>query len=358
MNTTTLKSTLSDTLKTLCLQPGITGRENETGIVSLIINMCKQYGADTVEIDTDGNVVATIGDGSTTVLMEAHLDEVGFEVLKTNKEGVYILSSCGNVDGENIDGAEAFLLRSGAKGILEFNSKEDFIFFKQSVLNTEAVSGDPISFTRKFSNDNNIVRATALDNRIGCAVLFETLRQFKMAPSEGVRLILVFSLGEETSSSSLKAVVDKYKPDLFIVVDAAYAHPIDFEIFEPKESIPSLGDGCVIQHKGVGFTIKPQRIVALAKIAKENDIKIQRESVGGDRGRTNFTAFLSAGVDTGIVINVPVQNQHRDISTTNLNDAVDAVKLLFKIVGNLDCLKSLILPEKQMSGVSNVEGVL
>ena len=320
--------------------------------------MCKQYGADMVEIDADGNVVATIGDGSITVLMEAHLDEVGFEVLKTNKGGALVLASCGNVDGENIDGAEAFILRSGANGMLMFNSQEDLIFFKPSVLNTETVSGELISFTRKFSNDSNIVRATALDNRIGCAVLFETLSEFKKVSPNDIRLVLVFSLGEETISSSLKAVVDKYKPDLFIVVDAAYAHPIDFEIAEPIENIPSLGDGCAIQHNGVGFAVSPQRIATLEKIASRQNIKTQRESVEGERGRTNFTAFLSAGADAGIVINVPVQFQHRDISATNLNDAVDAVSLLLEIVSNLDCLKSLILPEKQMSGISNVEGVL
>jgi len=317
--------------------------ESTSGIVALVIELCKKCGADSVEIDADGNVVATVGTGPLTILLEAHLDEVGFEVLEVREDGVVILSACGTVRGENIDGSEAYIVRTGATGALSFEPQGENILFLPSLPNAEIVPGDLVSFKRNFIEADGVIRATALDNRIGCAVLLETLRECKAALPKDMRLVCVFSLEEETSNTSVKAVVQKYSPDLFVVVDAAYASPVDFEVHEPEESIPLLGDGCAIQHKGVGFAVSPQKIAALERIASEQGIHIQRESVEGSRGRTNFTAFLAAGTDAGIVLNVPVQSQHRDISTTNPDDAAGAVALLLAIVGRQEYVQSLIV---------------
>lgn len=353
-----IKPQLINTLKALCLQPGISTHESTSGIVSLVADRCKQYGADSVEIDEDGNVVATIGDGPLVVLMEAHLDEVGFEVLSVRDDGVALLLSCGIVDGSNLESSEAYLLRTGTKGTLSFDSLEEYILFLPALPNTDIVAGDIISFKRNFISTGEIIRATALDNRIGCAVLLETLRESKAELPEDVQLVLVFSLGEETDKTSVKATIKSYNPDLFIIVDAAYALPVDFEITKPKESIPSLGEGCAIQHKGTGFVVSQERIALLERIAMEQDVKIQHESVEGNKGRTNFPVLLNAGATAGIVINVPVQNQHQDISITHLNDAVSAVKLLASVVGSHEYVKMLFLPEEQISGVFFAEGVL
>ena len=335
--------TLRKTLKDLCLQPGISMHEHTSGIVALVTDLCKRCGADSVETDADGNVVATVGNGPLTVLLEAHLDEVGFEVSEVREDGAVSLLACGTVRGENIDGSEVYIVRTGTTGTLSFDPQSENILFLPSLPNAEIVPGDLVSFKRNFTEADGVIRATALDNRIGCAVLLETLHECKAVLPEGVRVVFVFSLEEETSNTSVKATVQKYNPDLFVVVDAAYASPVDFDVHEPEESIPVLGEGCAIQHKGVGFVVDPQRIAALERITSEQGIKIQRESVEGSRGRTNFTAFLAAGTDAGVVLNVPVQSQHRDISTTNPNDAVGAVALLLAIIGRQERIRSLIV---------------
>ena len=91
----------------------------------------------------------------------------------------------------------------------------------------------------------------------------------------------------------------------------------------------------------MGFAVDPQRIAALERVALEQGIKIQRESVEGSRGRTNFTAFLAAGTDAGVVLNVPVQSQHRAISTANPDDVMGVVALLIAIVSRPEYVQLL-----------------
>lgn len=323
---------MAATLEILCKQPGISTHEHATGIVATVAALCGEYGAESVVIDDDGNVVATVGDGETILLLEAHLDEVGFEVTEVSSDGKARLSPCGVIKPAKIKGGSAYNVRTEAKGVLEVDELERVMFCPD--VNTDQRVGDVVSFTRSFVIKDTVVRATALDNRLGCVVLLETMRRFRASPRKDVRVVFVFSPGEETDTTCIRAAVARYAPDLFIVVDAAYALPVDFETRIPEESIPKLSDGCAIQHKGHGFVVAPKRIHALEKIAKKQNVRIQRESVEGDRGKTNFSHFLSAGVDAGVVINIPVQDQHRAVSTTDLRDAIEAARLLCAIAND------------------------
>ena len=320
-------------MQKLCLQPGISTRESSSGIVTLLSDMCTEYGADTVEVDADGNVVAVIGTGSKTILIEAHMDEVGFVITGIQSDGNASLSPYGVVNGEKIAGSQAYMLRTGSEGQLVFD-QEAGLSFQPSVQGVQSQSGDLISFKRHFEQVDDTINATALDNRIGCAVLLETLRAYGEANAQDVRLVFVFTLGEETDTTSVKTAVATYAPDLFIVVDAAYATPVDFDFTTPEENIPTLGEGCAIQYKGQGFVVDPNKIAALEKIAKEQNIRVQRESVNGNRGKTNLTEFVAAGTSAGVVINIPTQNQHREISTTDVRDGIEAVRLLLAITSN------------------------
>lgn len=328
-------------LRDLCLQPGVSGSEAESGIVSLISAICRENGADSVSTDPEGNVVAVVGNGSRTVLLEAHLDEVGFEVAEIKAGGAISLLPCGVLKGDKVSGSAAFIVRTGAGGTVISDAEEGFSFLP-SVPVLDVAIGDVVSFKRSFEQDGDTIVATALDNRIGCAVLLETVRACSEKRPEDVRTVFVFSPGEETDASSFTSVVGTYQPDLLFAVDAAYATPVDFEISEPLESIPVLGEGCAIQYKGKGFVIDPERIATLERIAHEQKIRVQRESVEGEKGRTNFSAFIKAGASAGAVINIPARDQHREKSTADIRDALEGVRLLRAIISDPAIVSELI----------------
>ena len=58
--------------------------------------------------------------------------------------------------------------------------------------------------------------AKSLDDRIGCAILIETLRRLKQTPHE---VYFVFSVQEETTSVGARTAAYSIDPDLAIAVD-------------------------------------------------------------------------------------------------------------------------------------------
>ena len=80
MSNTTIISLIND-LTTTC---GVSGYEQQMGITQVIYNRAKSISKNTY-IDKFGNVVVQKGSGKISVLLEAHMDEVG--ICTTNKIG-------------------------------------------------------------------------------------------------------------------------------------------------------------------------------------------------------------------------------------------------------------------------------
>lgn len=142
----------------------------------------------------------------------------------------------------------------------------------------------------------------------------------------------MFSRKEEVDKSSFKDVINFYPEAFTVVVDAAYAQPVEFNTNIPDVSIPVLGEGCAVQTKGKDFIILEDDILEIENIAKENNIKIQEERAPSGFGKTNLAKLQKQGVKRGVVINIPVRDQHQQVATTNLFDADEAIRLISEIV--------------------------
>ena len=186
-----------------------------------------------------------------------------------------------------------------------------------------------MDYERFFELKNNIITATALDNRIGCAAIIELMKEVKIP--KDLTVITVFSTEEEKDCSTVGNVASEYKPNFAVIVDAAYAKPI--EIDSDQTSIPELGKGCTIQHLGKNFIVSRSVIQKFEELAKNNNIKSQPEIPLPDTGRTNFPQLEKAGIRTG-VINIPARNQHTPKSQMNINDATEVIKLLRAVIKN------------------------
>jgi endoglucanase len=316
------KKEFIEMLRKICIVPGISGHEYFSGISKTIFEIARDITKNTV-IDKFGNVISLVGNGPKKIILDAHLDEIGFIVSKIDKE--IWLSPIGDVKNELIDKSSVYILVSGIRGVI--SSKNEKIFFLP--LNKDdkkkIIAGDIVSFERKFKVEKNEVYATALDNRIGCAVLLELMKIFTKGNPSNFSLICSFSTQEEKGSSTLNKIADKYKPEFGIVIDAAYAKPVDFD--DRDMSIPELGKGCAIQYQGKDFIVTSEVVNEIKNIARKNRISTQKEIPSPNLGRTNFPQLHKSGVVTG-VINIPVAMQHRQESITNIDDAVCAVDLI------------------------------
>jgi len=324
-----MENNLSINLEKLCRQPGVSGYEKESGILDALFNLVKNTNQNTI-VDLNGNIVSVVGNSGETIVLEAHMDETGFLVIKKN--GDIILSPQGIIRGEKVANNDVFVINKNIKGTIAISSNNDFIFTPKNKGDSEKIEiGDIVAFERSFVKNGDEIKASALDNRIGCSVLLEVLNMAMKNGSKN-RLVFVFSRKEETDESSFEYIIDNYEDAFAIVVDAAYAQPVEFDINLPDILIPILGEGCAIQTRGRGFVVLENDIDDIKKIAKENGIKIQEERAPQGFGKTNLAKLQKQGIKRGAVMNVPVRDQHHQLAATNISDAIEAVKLISQMI--------------------------
>jgi len=317
-----MKNNLVNNLKKLSGQFGVSGFEKENGITDFLFNIVKDINPKT-HVDSVGNIISVLGSGKETFILEAHMDEIGFFVRKI--KGNIVLQAQGIIKGEKVVGNDVFIVGRNIKGNILINKNRDFIFQPKLESDFNKIKrGDIVAFKRSFSKNRNIIKANSLDNRIGCAVLLDILKK-SIKRKRKNRLIFIFSTKEEINKSSFKEVTSLYKDAFAIVIDAAYAQPVDFRIDSKDVNIPILGKGCAFQTKGKGFKVFKKEIEKIKRVAKINKIKIQEESAPSGLGKTNFAQMLKERIKKGVVINIPVRSQHNQISTMNLLDAKSAI---------------------------------
>jgi putative aminopeptidase FrvX len=321
----TEKQGISKTLEGLCAIPGISGFEKESGISEYLFETVKSINPNTV-YDSFGNIVSVVGEGSTTILVEAHMDEVGFVVCEIDPD--IILCPRGVMKGEVVSGSRLFVVGKNISG--DVILREGEYVFSPSRSNLEKVEkGDVLAFERVFSSEGDVVYANSLDNRIGCSVLIEVLQRVRSVSLPDTKIVFVFSIGEETDESEFSDILGRYGDDFAIVVDAAYAQPVNFGTADTRGSIiPRIGEGCALQVLGKGFSLERELIEMVEGIAEVEGIPLQRERAPEGYGKTNYAKMLQQGVKRGIVVNIPARDQHQQRSCTNINDAVGAVRLI------------------------------
>lgn len=191
-------------------------------------------------------------------------------------------------------------------------------------------SGMLVTFARSYEYDSvgRTIRATALDNRIGCACLLEIMRSIVQTWNKDIRIVFAFTAGEEKNNSILDRIALKYRAGFGIVVDAAYAVPVPFDV--ENMVIPKLGNGCAVQYIGNGFIVRKSILETIKKEALIRKIPFQLEIPSPDIGRTNFPKLHRAGIP-GCVLNIPVRYQHCQISEADMND-VDSASCMIKMV--------------------------
>jgi putative aminopeptidase FrvX len=324
-----MNNNLVKNLEKLCNQPGISEFEKESGIADFLFGIAKKINNET-SFDSDGNIISIVEGGEKTIILEAHMDEAGFVVESVGNN----VSLCpqGVIRGGKVIGDEVFVLGKNIKGKIAADKAENFIldlFQKEDIEKIKA--GDLIAFKRSFAREGNLVKASALDNRIGCTVLLEVLENAVKNGTKN-RLVFVFSSREEIDESSFRSLLALHRKAFAVVVDAAYAQPVDFDVDAPVVSIPVLGEGCALQTTGKGFVVAGDTIQEIEMMAKKCHIKIQKEAAPQGMGKTNLAQMLRQGVEKGAVVNVPVRDQHKQTAIMDLSDAKEAVALLSELV--------------------------
>lgn len=323
-------------LEKLCNVIAVSGDESE--VRKIVLEEVKPY-ADELKVDALGNVLATKsgqGRNRARVMLDAHMDEVGFMIVADDGEGIYRFETVGGIDARYLVGKQVYIGRErlpaviGAKPIHLANGDEVTRNVPVEAMQLDAGPagkvkvGDRAGFATKFRRAGPSIMAKSIDDRIGVATLIELFRQ---APPN-IDLCAAFSVQEEIGLRGAKVAAQYFNPDLAIAIDSTPAN--DLPVYDGSENMAyntKLGLGPAI-YIADGSTLHDPRLVRfLQETAEAEKIPYQFRQPGGGGTDSGAIQRSLAGIPT-VSVSVPHRYTHSPVSISRVEDWKNTIRLL------------------------------
>lgn len=301
--------------------------------------------ADEVGVDALGSLIARkgqrVGDGPQAasgvgyrIMLAAHMDEIGIIVTHVDEKGFARFTTLGGVRAQNLPGGRVRFL-NGAAGVIGVEHQMDpgeTLSFEKMFIDLGAKDqkscpvqvGDVAGFERPFMELGSRLVSKALDDRIGVAILVETLRQLKSTPHE---VFFVFSVQEEVGTRGATTAAYAINPDLGLAVDVTGTGDT------PKglKMEVSLGKGPAIKVRDAGMLSDPRVVSWMMDTAEKAKIPYQMEIL--EHGGTDARAIqiTRAGVPAGC-LSIPCRYIHSPSEMVDSGDVQHAVQLLVELL--------------------------
>ena len=299
--------------------------------------------ADSVYTDVLGNLVAVRRcgiPGAPTVMLDAHMDEVGL-IVTGYESGSLRFSSLGGVDARVLPAAEVRLLtpEGPIRGVIDFLPPHvvpvaerekpldmDKLFIDAGYTSDEeAQKHVPLGTAAVYATDcfalgEHQLAGKSLDDRSCAAILIAVMDALK---DEKLAVDLVLNLASQEEVGGRGAMVSAYalKPDYAVAVDVTFGK----SPASPAHKTMKMNSGAAI---GVGPAASRSVSEKLLSLAKNKEIPHQIEVLGGRSGTDADDIMTSReGVATGVV-SLPLKYMHTPVEVIDLRDAESIVKLL------------------------------
>jgi endoglucanase len=323
---------------------GVTGYEDEIRGM-----MAKELGrVSEVEEDRFGNVIGKKGSGSPKIMLAAHMDEVGLLVKHVDENGFIKFIKMGGIDDEILPGRALKILTEkkqlpatiGFKPphLKKEEEEKKKVKYEDLYIDTgldketaqkEIQVGDPVVFDSKFFDLGENVMGKAFDNRIGCAVLIEVMKQLKGFHGT---VYGVATTQEEVGLKGARTSAYKLDPDYALSLDTTIAG--DTPDIAKHESTIGMGKGpciTVVESSGRGMVPSPRVKKLLIQCAKDAGIPYQLDAWKAGMTDAAIIYMTREGVPSGGIC-VPARYIHSPHSIANIKDMQDAVKLTLEFI--------------------------
>jgi len=341
-------------LKDLTDAKGIPGNERE------VREVMKQYiapYADEITTDGIGSLIAKkVGkEGGPKIMVAGHLDEVGFMITQIDDKGFLRFQTVGGWWGQVMlaqrvtivtrQGEVTGIIGSKPPHILSAEARKKPIEIKDMFIDIGASSreeaqewgvrpGDMVVPYFEFTvmNNEKMLLAKAWDNRIGCAIAIDVLKQLKDVEHPNV----VYGVGnvqEEVGLRGAKTATYKIEPDIGFAVDVGIAG--DTPGISEREAMSKMGkgpqvvvyDASMVAHKGLRDFV--------TDTADELNIPYQFESIPGGGTDAGSIHLTHKGVPA-LAITIATRYIHSHAAMLHRDDYENAVKLIVEVIKRLD----------------------
>lgn len=330
-------------LNELCMLNGTSGDEKQVRefIVSKLPDDC------TYSVDPLGNLIVD-KKGETTpknkVALFAHMDEVGFIVTYISDEGYVYVSNVGGIDNSALFGKKLTINGltgvAGGKAIHQCSTEEgkkipeitdisvDFGFENKQEAEKNISFGDFGYFKSDFVEfGKKMLKAKALDDRVGCTVMLELLQE-----KSKIDYTCVFTVQEEIGTRGATVSAYTVNPDYAIVIETTTAS--DIPDTPDHKKVCKTGGGAVVSFMDRATLYDRELYKRAFKIAENNNIPCQTKTVvagGNDAGAIHKSA---GGIKT-VAVSLPCRYIHSGSSVCSLKDIESVEKLAKELLKDL-----------------------
>lgn len=341
--------TVSEYLKILDGEFGVSGNE---GKVAQCVEKLFEKFCDSVTTDALGNVIG-IKKGTTpsspSLMIEAHMDELGLMVSGITDEGSLKFVSIGGFDAKILPGTEVTVWgKEKLFGVIGFKPPHLIsdrskaikldelcvdIGFPKEVSEKMVSIGDIVTFNTGFTQlDSTMVASRCIDDRGGLAVVLRTL-ELLSDKTLANDIIAVATVQEEVGLRGAKTAASHIKPSCAIALDVCHGTSLDVS----EEAFP-CGKGPVIT---IGPNLHAKMTRQIIDLAKKNNIDFQLEVCQSNTGTDAWEIQVSgAGVPTAL-LSVPVRYMHGNFEVADALDMESAAKIISEFAVSLkegECL--------------------
>ncbi len=325
--------TIKQMLKNLC-------EADSVGGAGSALQVAKDYLSQFARVSCVGNnLIGEIkGNSDYTVLLDAHIDQIGMVVTSVSN-GFLKVASVGGIDNRMLAGMRVIIYgKETVNGV--FCSTPPHLGRADTVLKLEDMYidtglgekanglvsvGDRVVFSQTFEElAGDRVTAKSLDDRAGCVALLKCAEILAGKPLP-CNVVILLSDMEEIGGMGAKAQSFAVAPDVAVAVDVSFGNAPD--IAEFKTGV--LGMGAML---GVSPILSNSVTEGLKKIAEDKGLCYQQEVMGG-KTSTNADKIVEtkSGVPTGL-LSIPLRNMHTPVEVVDCKDIESVAKLLAEFI--------------------------
>ncbi len=323
-------------LEKLCNAMSVSGDEGE--VRRIVLEEVKPF-ADEVKVDALGSVLVRkkgTGRKPLRVLLDAHMDEVGFMIVKDDEDGFYQFRTVGGIDERHLVGKQVIVGKDHTPGVIgakpihltDAGERSHTVDVESMRIDLgpegKAKAGDRATFATKFKRVGPSIMSKSIDDRIGVAILIELL---KNAP-DTIELCLAFSVQEEIGLRGATVAGYYFEPDLAIAIDSTPARDLpDYEGRENYTYNTKLGLGPAIYPAHSPVISDPRLVKFLADIGTKHKIPYQFRQPGGGGTDAGAIQQVRSGVPV-VSVSVPHRYTHSPVSVSRVDDWKNTLNLL------------------------------
>ena len=326
---------MTESIKALSMIDGASGRETAVReeIIARLPSDC------IYEVDNIGNLIVKKQGKkrpSNVVMLASHMDEVGMIVTDINDDGFIRFTTVGGISISALLGKRVVVGENKIIGVIgvtpihlrkkederKYPKKEQLYIDCGASCKDELLQfvrpGDQINFESDYFENENCIKAKALDDRAGCAVLLEMLNS-----ELEYDMTFAFTVQEEVGLRGAGCAAFSVRPDYAIVVETTTAS--DISGVSGEKEVCHLNSGAVIPFMDRTTVYSPELYQKALELSETCGFKMQTKTVvsgGNDSGVIHKSV---GGVKT-LTISFACRYLHSQSCVISKNDIPEVVK--------------------------------